>query len=275
MKRNLLTLIFSLVFLTGSLFAAGDIRIALLSDVHILPATNTDKALHQKHFQQAIAEVNTSKVDFVLIAGDLTEFSTPAETSEFMEFKKALTPPVLYIPGNHDVGNKLAAGRPDPKDVTTNRVAQYESQYGPSFWAKEQSGMRIIGINSSLIGTGFDREKEMWTMLEKELAKPSEKTTLVMIHHPPFQRTPEERSGYYNIDPAPRQKLFALFKQAGVKAVLSGHTHTEALAKNDGITYITSVPSSYGIPTKKKAGWTLVTVSPTGEVQNEFKHFAE
>ena len=225
MKRTLLTLIFSLVFFTGSLFAAGDIRIALLSDVHILPATNTDKALHQKRFQQAIAEVNTSKVDFVLIAGDLTEFSTARGNAASSWSSKRRSPRLFCISrATTTSGNKLAAGRPDPKDVTTNRVAQYEAQYGPSFWAKEQSGLRIIGINSSLIGTGYDREKEMWTMLEKELAKPSEKTTLVMIHHPPFQRTPEERSGYYNIDPAPRQKLLTLFKQGGVKAVFS-RTH--------------------------------------------------
>jgi 3',5'-cyclic AMP phosphodiesterase CpdA len=279
MKRKLIAWVFSLVLFTGGLFAAetSAVRIALLSDVHVLPATNTDKALHERHFRQAIGEVNAAKVDFVLIAGDLTEFCSAAETSEFMEMKKGLERPVFYVPGNHDTGNKLTGGRPEPaKDVSTNRVAQYEAQYGPSFWTREQSGLRIVGINASILGTGYEREKEMWGMLEKELAKPSEKTTLVLIHYPPFQKTPDEKSGYYNIEPAPRQKLLGLFKEGGVKAVLSGHTHNEAFVQNDGISYITSVASSYGMPKgRQKSGWTLITVSPAGEVTPEFKHFAE
>jgi 3',5'-cyclic AMP phosphodiesterase CpdA len=277
MKRNLLTWIVSLMLFTGGLFAADNapVRIALLSDIHVLPSTNTDKALHQRHFQQAITEVNAAKVDLVLIAGDLTEFSTPTETSEFMEAKKGFTSPVLYVPGNHDSGNKLTSARPDAKTVTSNRVAQYEAAYGPSFWTQERLGLRIIGVNGSIINSGFEREKEMWAMLEKELAKPSEKTTLVLVHYPPFQRTPDERSGYYDMEPAPRQKFLSLIKQGGVKAVLSGHTHSEAASRLDGIAYITSVPSSYGMPVKKKAGWTLVTVSPAGEIQSEFKHFAD
>lgn len=283
MKRILFAWAVCVVFLTGALLASertSPTRIALLSDIHIMHGTNVaTKTLHRKHFAQAIAEVNAAKVDLVLLAGDLTEHGTPEEVGDFMQEMKGFKGRVWFVPGNHDVGNKLIPAKtPKPSDnnITAWRLTRFEMHWGATFWTRERAGVRVIGLNASMMGSDFRREKQMWKMLEKELAKPSEKPTIVLLHYPPFVKTPDEKSAYFDLESGQRERLFGLMKQGGVKAVLSGHTHTEITNQHDGIRYITSPPVAYGLPKgKQKPGWTLVTVSPSGEVKTEFQYLKE
>ena len=283
MKRISFTWAVCFAFLTGALLAgerSTPTRIALLSDIHIMHGTNVAaKTLHRKHLAQAIADVNAAKVDLVLLAGDLTERGTPEEVGDFRQEMRGFNGRVWFVPGNHDVGNKRIPGKtPKPNDGTVDawRLTRFEMHWGPTFWTRERAGVRVIGINTSIIGSDFSREKKMWKMLEKQLAKPSDKPTLLLLHYPPFIKTPDEKSAYFDLESAPRQRLLKLLKEGGVKAVLSGHTHTEIVNRNDGILYVTSPPVAYGLPKgKQKPGWTLVTVSPSGEVQTEFKYLKE
>jgi 3',5'-cyclic AMP phosphodiesterase CpdA len=283
MKRILFTWAICLALLPGGLLAAEKdtpTRIALLSDIHIMHGTNmAAKTLHRKHLRQAIAEVNAAKVDLVLVAGDLTEHGTPEEIGDFMEEKRVLTGRVWFVAGNHDVGNKLTPGKtPKPSDgcVTPWRLTRFEMHWGPTFWTRERAGVRVIGINTSIIGSDFGREKKMWSMLEKELAKPSDKPTLVLLHYPPFLKTADEKSAYFDIEKPQRERFLKLVQVGGVKAVLSGHTHTEITNTWKGVRFVTTPPIAYGLPKgKQKPGWTLLKVSPSGEVETEFKYLKE
>src|SRR4051794_6933303 len=137
----------------------------------------------------------------------------------FAKIKK-LTPPVFYVPGNHDVGNKIIPGKGGT--VTEERVAQFEKKLGPSFFAKTAAGVRVIGINAPILGSGFAREKQMWSFLEKELAQPSQAPSIVFSHYPAFTKEADEGGGdYWNMEPAPRKHLLALLKSGGVKTMLS------------------------------------------------------
>jgi hypothetical protein len=131
--------------------------------------------------------------------------------------------------------------------------------------------MRIIGINSPMIGSGFSREQEMWTFLEKELAQPSRLPTIVFSHYPAFIKTAHEGGGdYWNIEPEPRQRLLALLKKGSVKTMLSGHLHRDLVNRWEGILFISTRPVSFGLPKgKQPQGWTLVTLPLEGEAQFE------
>ena len=247
-------------------------RIALVSDTHTNPGTNVDRARYQGYLEQVIAEVNDAKVDVVLMAGDLTEDGSPEELASFREQIKRFRAPVLFVPGNHDVGNKLIPGKGGT--VTAKRVANYEMKMGPSFFVRQLAGVRVIGINSPIFGSGFPQEQAMWKLLEKELAKPSPQPTVVFSHYPAFVKTPGEGGGdYWNIEPEPRRRLLALLQQGGVRAMLTGHLHRELINRHEGILYATTPPVSFGLPAGKQAeGWTLVTLPAQGEAQAEFRH---
>jgi hypothetical protein len=125
----------------------------------------------------------------------------------------------------------------------------------------------------SLLGSGFDREDAMWKFLERELAKPSSRPTILFMHYPLFLKSPDEPGGeYFNTEPAPRARLLHLLKQGEVKIVLTGHTHRSVVNHHDGILFLTTPPISFGLPRgKQPEGWTLVTILKNGEAQGEFR----
>lgn len=247
------------------------LRMALVSDVHLCGGSNAPA--HRARFQRTIAAVNTAGVDFVMITGDLTDEGRADQTAEFRRLIRQFHAPVFYVPGNHDLGGKIVPGKKSDKkrDVNSFRVARYEMEMGPSFFVREQSGVRVVGINGSLLNSGLGREKKMWSLLEKEMFKPNTNLTVALVHYPPFLKTVDEPGGeYWNVEPYPRARLLALLKQGGVRAVLSGHLHRPVVNRRDGVLFITTHPVAFGLPEKTQPeGWTLLTVPARGEIQYE------
>jgi Icc protein len=250
-------------------------RVALLSDSHLNFETNGQDATFNPHFEKAIAQVNAAGVDFVLIAGDLTQSGRPEEYADFKARIKEFHVPVWFVPGNHDVGNKVNAGK-DPY-VTSARVADYEERMGPDWFSTNCAGVRIIGIDASLLGSGLEQESKMWSFLEPELAMPSSRPTLLFMHYPLFVKDMDEAGGiYWNVEPAPRARLYGLLKRGGVKIVLTGHLHRHLENRRDGILFFTTPPTSFGVPAgKQPEGWTLVTVLKNGEATTAFHPLEE
>ena len=199
-----------------------------------------------------------------MVAGDLTENGTEAEFAEFGRQSAAFSAPVLVLPGNHDVGGKCLPNAPGP--VTPERVRQYEGRFGPSFWRRDIGGIRLLGLNSLLMGSGFERENDQWAFLEQELSAPTMLPTIVALHQPLFLlRTGESGGDYWNVEPAPRARLLLLLQSGGVRAVLSGHIHRPLRHEINGILFLTTPPVSFGLPPgKQPQGWTLVTVPVEG-----------
>jgi alkaline phosphatase D len=249
-------------------------RLALVSDTHVTRGTNEDQASHKARLEKVIADVNAAPVDMVLIAGDLTQDGKATEIADFQKQIKGFLAPVWYVPGNHDVGNKLIGSQVKRDSVTAWRVRFFERSLGPSFFARERKGLRVIGINSPILGSGLPRERDMWCFLEKELSKSNAPATVLFSHYPPFVKTAAEKGGdYWNIEPEPRQRLLGLLKRASVKTVLTGHLHRELTNRYDGILFVTTPPVSFGLPKEKQPeGWTLVTIPAEGEARIEFRH---
>ena len=145
----------------------AEIRIGLVTDTHTTRGTNSDQPLYRARLDKVIADVNAKGVAWVLIAGDLTQGGKPEEISDFTEQVKGFRAPVSFVYGNHDVGAKVKEG--GKEGVTTKRLEQIETALGPSFWVEERAGIRIVGVNSSLFGSGLPRENEQWEFLERTL----------------------------------------------------------------------------------------------------------
>lgn len=276
--RRFATLVRVVLFTTGVLTGAevraeSNIlaRVALLSDSHMNLATNGEQAAYAAHFQKAIADANAAGVDFVLIAGDLTQSGKPEEYAAFKANLANARAPVWVVPGNHDVGAKFDSG--NPEHTTLARVATYEKWMGQSWFATNCAGVRVIGINSSILGSGFACETQMWNFLETELSRPVPEPTLLVLHYPIFVNELDEPGGkYWDIEPAPRARLYALLKQGGVKTVLSGHLHRPLVNRRDGILFVTTPPTSFGLPAGEQAeGWMLITLYRDGKVTEVFR----
>lgn len=258
--------------------AEKTVRIALLSDTHTNLATTGDEANYKARFDRVIAEVNKAQVDFVLIAGDLTQSGKPDQIAAFATQVKGLQAPVKVVFGNHDVGAKKGITGAKPEEgITSERVARLESTLGPSFFADTIAGVRVVGINSSILGSGFPIEARQWSFLERELAPSSSPgaPVLVLSHYPLYLTSPDEPGGpYWNVEPAPRARLLSLIERGGrVRAVLSGHLHHSIFGCTaSGVFLYTTPPVSFGLPRGGQSeGWTLVTLTlPSGAMQAEF-----
>ena len=241
------------------------IRIALLADVHVDLTGQGDSARFLSHFQTTIRQVNDARVDLVLIAGDLSNYGKKTEWNDFKMRIRDFRAPVLYVPGNHDISNKLNTGKSGGV-VTSESCGKYTSEMGAGFFVKEVAGMRVIGVSGSLLGSGLPEENQQWTMLEQALSERSSLPTVVFCHYPLFTKSVDEPGGvYWNIEPEPRRRLIALMKTGGVAAFLAGHRHHPYLADAEGLPCIDAPSVAWGIPAgKQPEGWTLVAVPKNG-----------
>ena len=261
----------ALVLAADSRLGAEPTRIALVSDTHVNRGTAEDQPLYRGRLEKVIAAVNAEKVDFVLIAGDLTQNGKPDEIADFKTQVRGFTAPAYWVPGNHDVGNKrLPNGTGGPEN---EKIELIERELGPSYWARDLGELRVIGVNSQIFGSGLAREPEAWTWLEHELAASSMRPKIVVMHMPPFVKTADEPGGVsWNFEPEPRARVLALLHRYGVRTVLTGHLHRQLVNHDKEILIVTTPPVSFGLPrATAPQGWTLVTIPKEGEAQYEFR----
>jgi 3',5'-cyclic AMP phosphodiesterase CpdA len=245
-------------------------QFALLGNSHLNHATFGEEANYTAHFEKAIKQVNAAGVDFVLIAGDLTQSGKPDEFSLFKTEISKIFVPVWVVPGNHDIGNKFSP-HDKGEHMTLTRMKTYEKHIGPSWFSADCAGVHIICINSSLPGSGYEPEQKMWKFIEKELTTSTKVPTILLMHYPLFLNDPVEPGDYWNIEPAPRKRLLDLLKKSNVKMVLSAHLHKQLVNNRDGILFVTTAATSFGIPAgKQPEGWTLITILKNGKTTFSF-----
>ena len=204
--------------------------------------------------QRIVQEVNQLKPDFVVFSGDMVHERTDENALRgFDELRRLIDQeiPVLFLPGNHDVGNEAKA----------EEVAAFVRRYGSDRFVCKERTYTLIGYNSCVIKAGTEAEAAEFAWLKKQLKRASHKKPLILIaHHPLFVREADEAETYENIPPVLRRKYLELFRRYGVSLVLAGHLHKCARGAWEGIPFITS--GAAGRPLgKDKPGFTLVTIT--------------
>jgi 3',5'-cyclic AMP phosphodiesterase CpdA len=238
------------------------LRFAWLSDPHL--GTGVDLEAFRRRFAEAVAGARATAPAFTLITGDLVDQADPESYDYYRRLAAELPGPVYCVPGNHDVGEKRFAAAPQGSVVTTERLALYRAQAGPTWHTFEAAGRHFLLLTSSLLGSGLPDEAAQWTWLEAELAKRTPAPLYLALHHPLFLDTPDEPGGtYWNVEPAPRKRLLALLQQHGVRAVFSGHIHRGLRHCYSGTELLTQTAVSFGLgdPDHRVEGWSLVTLN--------------
>lgn len=245
-------------------------HIALVSDPHV--SDHPDQVAYKEHFLEVIREVNASHVDAVLMPGDLTQGGSAKQMEMFKGMIKGFNAKVWYVPGNHDVGNKDIPGQ--KTSLGERRLKNFEEHIGPLYFSADVlPGVRVVGITSSLLGSGLKEEQEQWDFLSKELPAKHGETVLLLTHYPPFVMTMDEPDEYFNMSHGPRQRLMKMLEDAGVRTILSGHLHRPIDRQADNVHIIGATAVSFGLPPRlQDEGWKLVTIAPDGQCTGENKY---
>ena len=222
-----------------------------------------DFAQETLNFELAIATANRWHPAFVVVTGDLVNKAGDAgQIAEYRRIAARLdrSIPLYNIPGNHDVENA----------PTSASVSAYVKTFGPDHYSFRAQSLYGIVLDSTVIAAPDGVRAEYDTQdrwLSDELARAQAsgaRHVVVFQHHPWFLNTADEADGYFNIPLARRTDLLARFKAAGVRYLISGHYHRNALARDGDIEMITSGPVGMPLGQGTQSGLRVVIVRNSG-----------
>lgn len=230
------------------------LQFAVISDSHIRLLDATEEggyASNRFSIERAKYVVNCLNElhpDFVVHLGDMVH-PIPALNNHEDAVMKAreifseIDAKLYTLPGNHDIGDKPNAWLPAPV-VEEDSHLIFSKHWGPLYQSFSVDPCHFICLDTSIMNSGFEREREQRTWLESEfrLAKERGLRTYVFMHYPLFICDPNEPTHYDNIDDPARGWLLGLFKQFGVEVVFSGHVHNVFIGIHESTTFY-SVPS--------------------------------
>jgi alkaline phosphatase D len=199
-------------------------RIAQISDMHL----SARRPFFQHNWEVLLDHLGQAAPDLVVCTGDMTIGGTEHESDlDFAatQFRR-LGREVLFVPGNHDIGNSRPDVRGGEDLITEQRRAAYCQRFGSDFWVRDLDRWRLVGLNSMLPGSGFAAEGEQDELLQDAVATLGRRKLIVLAHKPLYLVEPGEnklvQSALY---PEHRARWHALLEPAGNVLMLSGHIH--------------------------------------------------
>ncbi|MGI9598180.1 MAG: metallophosphoesterase family protein [Acidimicrobiales bacterium] len=212
-------------------------RLVIVSDSHLSPRTPEADT----NWTAIIDHLAIGEPALVVHAGDIS--LDGANRGEDLEHAKAqldrLEAPWRAIPGNHDVGETHDAAA----SLVEARRASYEALFGDRSWTVDLDGWRLIGIDSQELLNSEAGAEAAWAWLRAQLD--SELRLAVFQHRPlrPLEAIETDTARRYVIEPA-RSRLEALFRDAGIELLVSGHVHQWRSMDVAGVRHIWA-PSSW------------------------------
>lgn len=187
--------------------------IAHISDVHF------GKIDHPDIVDALVDEVNATGYDLVALSGDLTQRARHSEYQAARAMAVRFVPPVLAVPGNHDV---YPWWRPFERwFAPTRRWRRYMGDdLTPTF---EVPGLAVLGINSAhgrTIKNGIVRDEEE-AAIRDFFADRDDSVNVLVLHHHLLELA---ALGKHDITRHARRVLDAV-AELGVDLILCGHLH--------------------------------------------------
>lgn len=214
-KKSLLFCLFILTVLsieaqTGHAAKGSRVRFAFLADLHI-----SDVATNVEDLEISVNDINNLKdIDFVIFAGDITEFGSDEEIELAKSIISRLNIPYYVLSGNHD------------SKWSESGCNTFAKVFGYEYFSFDAGGVQFIGTNSGpnmrMAPALVPREAMVW-LDSVTRALPREKPVVFINHYP--------------LDDAMLNyaQVIDMLKRVNIQASLCGHGHSNRLMDFSGI----------------------------------------
>jgi 3',5'-cyclic AMP phosphodiesterase CpdA len=192
-------------------------RILHVSDLHT--GTVEDVAV-----RPALASlVERLEPELVVVSGDITHRNKRAQHERAAELLRGLGPPLLVIPGNHDIPLW-------PPARFTSTFAEFERQWPETQPVYASGAFHVVGLNSVRPwrhqSGGLRRSQLAWAAERLREAAPGAFRVVALHHHmigAPW-RTRKKPV-------AERNRVLGSLVDSGAELILAGHTHQGAVSE--------------------------------------------
>jgi 3',5'-cyclic AMP phosphodiesterase CpdA len=223
-------------------------RLLHLSDLHT-------GSREERDVEQALARfVEQAQPQLVVASGDLTHHGRRAEGERAAELLRSLGPPVLAVPGNHDIPR--AVGR------LFRPWTEFERIWGTTEPVAALPGLHAVGLNSvrPLRYQGGALSQAQLGRAAEQLARAESGALRVAVFHHHLLgaplRAPHKRPVSH------RARVLRALVEAGADLVLNGHIHQSAVSGgrefevvgNETRTAVVAVAPGLGRPRPQRSG---------------------
>ena len=215
--KKIVALMF-IIILALSLTSCGEVQtkpltFAFLADTHIGTAIGADD------LRNSVRDINEQDdIDFVILAGDATEYDLAGELDTVKKIMSELKVPYHIIPGNHELKWSSSGGQ------------KFRKLFGDDKFNVTYGGYRFIGVTQGPLmrmGEGFiAREDINWVEKALKKMRPRNQGVFFVTHYP-LDHTVTNAYDFLE-----------LIKHYNVQAVFHGHGHRNRLNDYSDITGI-------------------------------------
>jgi len=199
----------------AKLMSRGSVRLLQFTDTHLLsdPAGMVRGVVTQRSLEACIAHARARSfpVDAIALTGDLVQDDAEAYGTIELLFDQ-LGPPVLLIPGNHDLPDEMQ-----------RRLGQAPFQAGGSL----ELGAWTILLLSTWFADSADGEGRLGHAqldeLERQLLETPDRHVLICLHHPPIAMDSPGLDALGLLDAA--DFLSCIERHPQVRGIVFGHAH--------------------------------------------------
>jgi 3',5'-cyclic AMP phosphodiesterase CpdA len=205
--------------------SASPTRLLHISDLHV----GTQEAPRVERSLATLIE--RTAPELVVASGDLTHRGRPEQHAAAASFLRSLGPPVLAIPGNHDIPYKFPAR-------FTRTFAEFDRHWETTEPVFRSPTLHVVGLNSVRPWrhqSGGIRESQLARARELLAEAPESALRVVTLHHhligAPWRSRKKPVSR--------RTHVLASLVDSGAELILAGHIHQGAVSERHEFEVIT------------------------------------
>ena len=230
MKR-LMTFLVAVVVLSLAV-QGGVVRLAILSDIHVTPGNANEGKL-----REAVAEINATDVDAVMLTGDLTNEGSDEQLSNVKGIMDGIIHPLYVIPGNHE------------NNWSQSACKTFNDLWGSDRFVFTVDNLVVVGMNCGpfmKMGDGHIKQEDLLWLDSTLTAMVKPGMKVLSVNHYPILDDLDNYRAYVDI-----------LKKYPVITHQCGHYHSWRLYETDGINGLMVRALDMG---SNNYGYTLMTI---------------